>query len=41
MMTVSLTNIYPSLAEKYAGSYEADLIAEFDTYLPEHPPWLK
>ena len=29
------------LADKYAGSYEADLIAEFDTYLPEHPPWQK
>ncbi len=28
-------------SDKYAGSYEADLIAEFDTYLPEHPPWQK
>lgn len=23
----------------YAGDYEAKLIAEFDTYLPETPPW--
>ncbi len=23
----------------YAGAYEASLIAEFDTYLPELPPW--
>jgi len=23
----------------YAGDYEASLIAEFDTYLPEIPPW--
>lgn len=23
----------------YAGAYEAALIAEFDTYLPESPPW--
>jgi phosphoglycolate phosphatase-like HAD superfamily hydrolase len=23
----------------YAGDYEAKLIAEFDTYLPEKPPW--
>ena len=23
----------------YAGEYEAKLIAEFDTYLPENPPW--
>ena len=23
----------------YAGDYEAKLIAEFDTYLPELPPW--
>ena len=29
------------LADKYAGSYEADLIAEFDGYLPENPPWQK
>ena len=27
------------LAGEYAGDYEAELIAEFDTYLPEHPPW--
>jgi len=29
------------LAGKYAGGYEAKLIAEFDTYLPEQPPWKK
>jgi hypothetical protein len=23
----------------YAGAYEAALIAEFDQYLPETPPW--
>ena len=23
----------------YAGAYEAALIAEFDRYLPETPPW--
>jgi phosphoglycolate phosphatase-like HAD superfamily hydrolase len=23
----------------YAGDYEAGLIAEFEEYLPEHPPW--
>jgi len=27
------------LAGEYAGDYEAKLIAEFDTYLPEAPPW--
>jgi len=27
------------LAEEYAGDYEAQLIAEFNTYLPEKPPW--
>jgi len=25
----------------YAGDYEAQLIAEFDAYLPETPPWKK
>jgi phosphoglycolate phosphatase-like HAD superfamily hydrolase len=25
--------------ETYAGDYEAKLIAEFDSYLPEHPNW--
>ena len=25
----------------YAGDYEAKVIAEFDEYLPEHPPWKK
>jgi phosphoglycolate phosphatase-like HAD superfamily hydrolase len=24
---------------EYAGSYEEKLIAEFDRYLPERPPW--
>ena len=27
------------LAGEYAGEYEASLIAEFETYLPELPPW--
>lgn len=27
------------LNNEYAGPYEADLVAEFDTYLPEIPPW--
>lgn len=27
------------LGGKYAGQYEHELIAEFDTYLPETPPW--
>lgn len=27
------------LNEDYAGQYETDLIAEFDSYLPEQPPW--
>ncbi len=27
------------LSEDYAGEYEAALIAEFDTYLPDTPPW--
>ncbi len=26
-------------AGKYAGDYEAKLIAEFQTYLPTTPPW--
>ncbi len=26
---------------EYAGEYEQKLIAEFDTYLPEEPPWKK
>ena len=26
---------------EYAGEYEEKLIAEFDTYLPERPPWEK
>ncbi len=28
-------------AGTYAGDYEAQLIAEFETYLPETPPWKK
>lgn len=27
------------IAGTYAGSYQEKLIAEFDKYLPEHPPW--
>ena len=27
------------LQGKYAGSYETELIAEFDRYLPDRPPW--
>jgi phosphoglycolate phosphatase-like HAD superfamily hydrolase len=26
---------------RYAGKYEEELIAEFDSYLPELPPWQK
>jgi phosphoglycolate phosphatase-like HAD superfamily hydrolase len=26
---------------QYGGSYETDLIAEFDACLPENPPWIK
>jgi hypothetical protein len=26
---------------KYAGEYEAALVAEFEKYLPEVPPWKK
>ena len=29
------------LSGEYAGVYEAELIAEFDSYLPEKPPWAK
>ena len=29
------------VAGDYAGAYEASLIAEFKTYLPEMPPWKK
>ncbi|QDU38333.1 Phosphoglycolate phosphatase [Maioricimonas rarisocia] len=28
-------------AGTYAGEYEEKLIAEFETFLPEHPPWKK
>jgi phosphoglycolate phosphatase-like HAD superfamily hydrolase len=27
------------LAGTFAGEYQAALLAEFDSYLPEHPPW--
>jgi len=27
------------LNEEYAGAYEAELIAEYETYLPDTPPW--
>ena len=27
------------IASKYAGDYEASLVAEFEALLPEHPPW--
>jgi len=27
------------LAGSFAGDYQAALLAEFDRYLPEHPPW--
>lgn len=31
---------YPKFIRgEYAGDYESALIAEFDEYLPEHPPW--
>ncbi len=29
------------LAGTFAGAYQEKLLAEFDTYLPEKPPWLK
>jgi phosphoglycolate phosphatase-like HAD superfamily hydrolase len=29
------------LSGDYAGEYEKQLIAEFDSYLPEKPPWMK
>ncbi len=29
------------LSGKYAGAYEQKLIEEFETYLPENPPWKK
>jgi hypothetical protein len=28
-------------AGRYAGEYEAALIAEFETFLPSTPPWKK
>ena len=27
------------LAGTFAGDYQQKLLAEFDRYLPEHPPW--
>jgi phosphoglycolate phosphatase-like HAD superfamily hydrolase len=27
------------ISGRYAGEYEQKVIAEFDSYLPEHPPW--
>jgi phosphoglycolate phosphatase-like HAD superfamily hydrolase len=27
------------LSQAFAGKYQADLLAEFDRYLPEQPPW--
>ena len=27
--------------DEYTGKYEQTLIAEFDSYLPELPPWQK
>jgi phosphoglycolate phosphatase-like HAD superfamily hydrolase len=29
------------LSEKFAGAYQKELLDEFDSYLPEQPPWLK
>jgi phosphoglycolate phosphatase-like HAD superfamily hydrolase len=31
--------VHKFLAEEYAGAYEAALVAEFETLLPEVPPW--
>ncbi len=31
--------VHKFLAEEFAGDYEAGLIAEFEKYLPEIPPW--
>ncbi len=31
--------VHKFLAEEYAGSYEAELIEEFEAMLPETPPW--
>jgi hypothetical protein len=27
------------LAGTFAGDYQKELLAEFDRYLPSHPPW--
>ena len=27
------------LAGRFAGDYQAELLAEFDRYLPDRPPW--
>jgi phosphoglycolate phosphatase-like HAD superfamily hydrolase len=29
------------LSGKFAGEYQQKLLAEFESYLPEHPPWEK
>ena len=29
------------ISDEYSGQYEEKLIAEFDSYLPELPPWQK
>ena len=29
------------ISVQYAGDYEEGLITEFDSYLPERPPWEK
>jgi len=31
--------VHKFLAGQYAGEYEARLIEEFNTYMPETPPW--
>jgi len=31
--------LHKFLAEEYAGDYEAELIAEFERFMPETPPW--
>ncbi|MBN2002964.1 MAG: HAD hydrolase-like protein [Anaerolineae bacterium] len=33
--------VHKFLAEEYAGEYEAGLIAEFEKFMPEIPPWEK
>jgi phosphoglycolate phosphatase-like HAD superfamily hydrolase len=31
--------VHRFLAGEYAGTYEAELVAEFDALLPQAPPW--